>query len=512
MDNNNKNIGLSDRVKSGYSWTLAGNAIGQPISFIFGVILARILSPTDFGIIASCVVFIEVGNTLVAASYTSGLIQKKDIEKKDLSTGFILQLLTSVFILSCIIAISFIAAKIMKNPMVQPVLSVLSINFILLAFRGMPTVLVQRELNFQLLAKIGLAEKVCFGIVASMAAFMGSGVWSLVVGTLTARALHTLIILYYSGWRPSLQFDKVSAISILKISARFAVKDILDELARNVGFFLVGWRLGVRSLGFYSRAYNLMTLPVTNFSKSLENVLFPAFSQIQDDKERLKSGLLKSSAIIAMTTFPILIGLSLTAPIFIPVIYGIKWLPTVVPLQIICIAGLFYAIDSPVVSLINAKAFLTEEIIRQVIHLSLLVLGVLLGSFWGLEGAAWGVTLAASVYWFLLLQLLKNRMNLSWSQYLLSFIPAIIASSVMALTVLIFKNYLFFIHKSNDIIVLVGSIFIGAVIYFIMLVILRTVLKNTPLKEAFRDIDQFVLKNWSKISVIGRGKEKLQKY
>ena len=316
-------------------------------------------------------------------------------------TGFVVALI--------IILIAPIASHLLDNKVVHPVLSALTINLIILGFCGTPVAIARRNLNFRLLSILELFETIIFGIISIILALSGYGVWSLVIGKLSSRFLYALILHKTVGWRPKLRFSRESVNVLFKISAQFAGKNILDDLTKNLDYFIVGKFLGITALGFYARAYDLMTIPVNKLSRSLGSVLFPAFSKIQNDPNRLIRGLLKSTCLISITIFPILIGLQLTAYDLIPFVYGEKWLPTVLPLQIICFAGLFYTIDSPAVSLINAKGLLVDEIKRQLIHMILLVFAVLLGSRWGIVGVTWGVVFAAFIYWILLLQLLKKE-------------------------------------------------------------------------------------------------------
>ena len=494
-DEKNGNIqkDLSGKVKSGYLWTVLSNGIGQPLSFVFGIVLARILSPADFGIVASCLIFTEIGSTLVGSSFASGLIQKKELLKQDISTGFILQFITSVVVALLVIGLSPLASLAMKEQLVTPVLSLLSLNFIILNFCVIPTVIARRNLNFRLITKAEVAEIIANGVIASGLAIGGFGVWSLVLGRLSGRIVYSFVLILATKWRPTIHFDKSSASYLWKICVKFAVKEILDDTARNIDYFLVGWRLGMTPLGFYSRAYNLMTLPITNLSKSLSKVLFPAFSLIQSEESRIVRGMLKSNCAIAIATFPLLMGLMLVAPTFIPFVYGAKWMPTVQPLQILCFAGLFYSIDTTAISVINAKAYLIPEIRRQLVHMVLLVLGVLIGSKWGLIGVSWGVTITAVIYWFLLLQLLKMRIRLSLKEYLESLLPASISCIVMIFMVLFFQKIIVPLYfMDSQLLNLAGSVFVGVLSYLLVLFFADRLIESAIIEGTYLELRKFL--------------------
>jgi len=250
----------------------------------------------------------------------------------------------------------------------------------------------------------------------------------------------------------------------------------------------VGWRLGVEPLGFYSRAYNLMMLPIRKLSGSLGAVLFPAFSRIQDERERLVRGMVKASCLISLSIFPLLVGLQVVAPDLISVVYGAKWLPTVPPLQVMCLAGLFYCLEPPALSLIHAKGYLKEDIKRQLVHVGCVVIGVLAGTLWGTTGAAWGVVVGALTHWILLLHLLKRRIGLPVLGYLRALVPAGLASAVMAVVVLMFRMGIFRYTGMSGPVALVCSIGLGGVTYLGILCSLRWAGNRPLLNDAFDEL------------------------
>jgi O-antigen/teichoic acid export membrane protein len=487
---------LGEQVKTGYIWTLVGTVIGQPFTFVIGIALARILSPSDFGVIASCLLFTEIGSTVVSASFVSALIQKKDMSPLELSTGFVLQLIMGVVMASLLVAVSPWAAWLMGRDLVAPVLSVLAFNLIILAVSSTPSLILRRNLDFRLLSLVGLVDLFIYGVVTLALALAGFGVWSLVVGRVISHVTNLVQLTVVTKWRPNLQFSRAVAASLLSVAAQFAGKHILNDLSKKIDYLIVGWKLGVEPLGFYSRAAYLMTIPIERFSTSLGTVLFPSFSKIQEERKLLVHGVLKATTVIAMTTFPLLLGLLLVAQNLIPLVYGEKWLATVVPLQIICFAGLFYAVDSPVVALIDAAGFLKDEIRRQCIHIGLLCVFVLSGAQWGLFGVAWGVVAAAAIYWCFMIQLLKTRVGLSLGSYLESLYPAAMGGLIMVIVVRGFQWAIEPYWSTPSFEFLTVSILLGGLSYFLALVVIRMMVVSPLLLEAFRDVESWVKATW----------------
>lgn len=479
---------LGHRVKVGALWSLAGTGTVQVLSFLMGVVLARILAPADFGIIAGCMVFIEIGSTLVASSFVSTLVRRKEVQALDLSTAFVLQLTTAVVAAGAIAGLSPVVSRLLNNETVTPVLTLLSVNLIVLAFRGMPTVIARRELNFRVLTFAAVVETATFGVTAIAMALAGFGVWSLVAGRLLSRIVATVQLILATGWVPSLRLARTHVGALFNTSAQFAGKETLADLARNTAYFIVGARLGVEALGYYARAHYLMTLPVTQLSEAVSQVLFPAFAKIQDDRPRLQRGFIKSTCLLSLTIFPILIGLQLIAPAFIPLVYGTKWTPTVVPLQIVAFAGLFYAVDPPAVSLINAKGYLLQDIKRQFVHVAVLTGAVLLGSMHGLAGVAAGVVVAAATYWVLVLRLLRHAFGLPIGGYLKALVPAGVACSGMAAVVLGYQQAVAMYTTPNGVVSLGGTIVIGAAIYVLALWQFRRKSRWAVFNESFDEL------------------------
>lgn len=489
MSDSAQQSSLGDRVKLGFLWTILGRGGNQLISFCFGIALARLLAPEDFGTVAACIVFTEVGSTLVAASYVSTLIRKQTISSIELNTVFWLQVITGVLVALLIAGISPWVGVLLKHEAVAPVLAVLSINLVILSLQGVPNVLVQRELDFKTVTKAAVFEMLTFGVIAVSLAVNGWGVWSLVIGRIAGRLVSTVLFTVWTRWLPSMQFSCEVAKSIMGMSTQFAGKEILDDVSKNIAYLFTGWAQGMQQLGFYSRAHYLMTLPVDRISKSLERVLFPAFAQMQDDQSRLKRAFLKSNCLMAVMVSPALVGLSLVAPALIVLVYGEKWAPSVLPLQVICFAGIFYAMESPAIALINALGLLKSEILRQLVHIALILSCISVGMQYGLVGIAAGVSVSSLLYWCLLAQLLKRRIQLPWLTFVASIMPAMIASAVMAVVVLLWQHALLIWVEMISMIMLISSIVVGAVAYSLVMLAFVKLSRNAIWGPAMQELD-----------------------
>lgn len=479
---------IRSKTRRGSLWSISGTLGSQAISFAIGVTLARILEPADFGLIAACLIFIEVGSTLIASSFASALVRKPDVSDLDLSTGFVLQLITAVLAMLVLAGISPLLTIMMDDPKVGTVLVALSTALLVLAFRGIPTVLARRAMEFKPIAISNWLEMLSFGVISITMAVLGFGVWSLVVGRVLASAIAVAQLAFAMRWRPRFAFSMPACRELLGVATQFAGKEVLADISRNISYFFAGMKLGMEALGFYSRAHYLMMLPVTRLSVSVGSVLFPAFSKIQHDDAALRWSFKRATCVLTMVIFPLLAGLLVVAPTFITFVYGARWEPTVLPLQILCLAGILYSVEPVAVSLINARSFLVDDIKRQFVHLMLLAIATLALSRWGVIGIASAVTFSAFANWLLLMFLLSRRIGFSALQYVESVLPGVLGCLVMSLTIAILQDRLQSIFELAGGWLLLITIITGAVVYYLTLLILDRSMKWRLLNESFAEI------------------------
>lgn len=488
---------LRSKTRRGSLWSISGTLGSQAISFGIGVALARILEPADFGLIAACLIFIEVGSTLIASSFASALVRKPEVSALDLSTGFVLQLITAILAMLVLAAIAPLLSNMMDDPRIGTVLMALSFALLVLAFRGIPTVLARRAMEFRPIAISNWLEMLSFGVISVSMAVLGFGVWSLVVGRVLASAIAVVQLAIMMQWRPRIAFSMPVCKDLLGVAAQFAGKEVLADISRNISYFFAGMKLGMQTLGFYSRAHYLMMLPVTRLSASVGSVLFPAFAKIQHDDAALRWSFKRATCVITMVIFPLLAGLLVVAPTFITFVYGERWEPTVFPLQILCVAGLLYSVEPVAVSLINARGLLVDDIMRQSVHLLFLAVATLGLSKWGIIGIASAVTFSALANWILLIILLSRRIGFAAREYVESVIPATVSSLAMAavVTVLQYQAQEQFGLGGGWLLLL--AVTSGAVVYYAALLVLDRYLAWRLLNESFAEI-QGVIKSASR--------------
>ncbi len=428
-----RNIGAP--AKRGIAWALSSNVVMQICQFGVGIILARLLAPRDFGVFAVTSIFTGLASNLANIGLGAALVQRQQINESHRRTMFAVNLTTSSIIVVLLIGVSPWVGIYFQHELAGPILCLVAFNFIITSLGSVSFSLLSRELRFRPISIIETCSMVVHAAIAVIMALRGHGIWSIAWGGIGQSLFRAAMLLLIGGWVPRVGWNRQAFRELISFGAALTGKRLLNYCAANVDYFVIGRVLGPSSLGFYTRAYSLMTLPRTQLSRVIMSVLFPAFSRIQDDNQRLIAGYERVVLATALISFPFLMGLLVTAPVFIGFVYGEKWLPTVPPLQIMCVAGMMKSVSTFVGSIINAKGEVMAEIRRQAIYFALLIGGTWFGSRWGISGVAWAVV-GASLIMLVMMQVLLNQVTgMRWGAYLAAVWPPLLASVLMAAAV-----------------------------------------------------------------------------
>jgi len=487
------NKSVETRTKLGVAWSAATTTIGQVLSFIMGIILARLLLPEDFGVLAAIIIFIDLGSSLVSSGLVSALIQRSSIRNEHYSTAFWVHLFLGVTTCLVLVAIAPHVGEFFHNVVVGEVLAVMAIYMLLLPFISIPTAILRKRIDFRSLGIANLIQQLINGAVSIGFAFWGWGVWSLVYGRLSGYCVNSLYLYLLVRWQPQLRISKQALKELLPFSLKVTAANILNDIAQNIAFVLVGRFIGAAQLGFYHRAYDLMTFPLTRITTSMDTVLYSAFSEVQDDRKVLKKALLKSTSYVLIICAPLLIGLFWVAPAFVYNIYGENWMGVVPPLQIMCFAGLLLAVEPLAVSLITAMGHIGFEVQRQVIYVCVMVIGGSIGSFWGIVGVAYSMLVAAVIFLILLRRLLGKFIQLSWHEYASIFVPVGIGSGIMSLVLWLYDLATRSFFSPYSVIILLTSIAMGGVTYVTYILVFASKSPNPTTKEVVQEIKQYGL-------------------
>ena len=434
---------IKQKAIHGIIWTGVAKASMQGVIFILMLVLARLLTPEDFGVVGMAAIITVAISMVNDRGLGTAIIQKSSLSDLHRASvfwgGIVFSLL--LFILGVLAASPL--ALFFKNPKVQPVIAVQAIGFVIGSLGIVHKSILTKNLEFKKLALAEVISALASGLVSIVLALMRYGVWSLVIGALVRDAINVFLVWIYCRWRPRLFFSWRYFNELFAFSANVLGNDVVSYAVTNMDILIIGRLLGSEALGYYSLAFNLVKMPVTRLSGVVSKVAFPAFSAIQDDLEKLRKGFLQASALLSLILFPLLLGLALYAREFIALFMGAKWLPMAMPLMILVPLGLAKSVGVirwPVLMALGRPDVEWKWNLGYILPLGAVI--YVGAQMWELEGAAAGITLLL-VITFPLIQSISNRIiHFGNREFYLSIAPATGAGVCMILVTLLFKFFL----------------------------------------------------------------------
>ncbi len=397
---------LGRAVKTGVVWVLFERGALQFLNVLASVVLARLLSPSDFGVMGISFLITGLATRLLYTGF--GLVQRETLRPDHISTMFVVNLAVNGFLCLAVFTAAPYVGAYFGSELVGDVLRVMSLTFVIRAFVVCPTALLRRRMDFRTRTIGSILDSVVKLALAVLLAFLDFGVWSLAYGELGGALVEKGYLIAASGWRPSLVVTRAALVDLFGFGVGISFKSTLIYLSDRVDNFIVGKSLGTASLGLYEKAYRLMDLPVRELSARMNVVLFPAFARMQGSPARLGTAYRKTVLSMSIFCYPIFGSLIVLAPQLIPLIYGPQWGATILPFQILCLAGVPRVLTQVTSSLINATGSVGREVWRRAVVLLLLLGGALAGSRWGIVGVAVAVALVNLVTLTLILLLARR--------------------------------------------------------------------------------------------------------
>jgi PST family polysaccharide transporter len=410
---------LRHRTITGIAWSLLAQVSEQSLRFVIAVILARLLSPEEFGLLGMVTVFTGFATLFSTIGFGTAIIQKQDIQQRHLCSVFWIGAASGMIITVIISACSPLIAYFYGQQVLIPITIAISFNFIIGSLNGVQNSLFIKNMDFRRLGIVRVGAIAIAGVVAVIMALSGFGVWSLVANSLILTTVNTILLWQLSSWRPKFQFDFQAIRDLWGFSLNLMGARVCWYWTSNIDNLLIGRFLGSFALGIYSRAYSLMLLPINQLSTVLDRVMFPALASIQSEKERVKDTVLRANRAIAFLGFPMMMGLLITAESFILAIYGKKWEAVIGILQILCLRGLRSSVGTSVGWLYLSQGR-TDLMFKFSIFSGIVTfVAVLIGLQWGAIGVASAIVLAGYiVLWYPSITIPGRLVDLSFREVL----------------------------------------------------------------------------------------------
>lgn len=333
-------------IMSGMIWAFAERIGAQLVSTIVGIVLARLLLPEAYGIVAIVTVLITFLNIFVTGGFNSALVQKKEADEKDFNTAFILSFSLSGILYALLYILAPIIAEFYAMPELSAVIRVMGLRLPLASINSIQQAFIQRAMMFSRFFWATLIGTIISGVVGIILAVNGFGVWSLVVQYLTNTTIDTIMLFFVCGWRPKFQFSKSKAKEIWGFSWKVLATQMVYTLEGDVRSIIVGKVFGPADLAYYDQGKKYPSLLVSNISTTIDKVMLPAYSKHQDEKKQLKEMIRKSVRLGIYLLMPVLIGFAVVAESFVSIILTDKWLFAVPYIQIFCLSYLTRPLES----------------------------------------------------------------------------------------------------------------------------------------------------------------------
>lgn len=390
---------LVQKTAGAVKWSALDVVMRQGVQFVVSIVLARILAPEEFGVVALLSLFIGVATVFIDGGLSSALVQRQNTTRTDESTVFFFNL--GMGALSGLLLCA--AAPWIATFFTQPVLEYLSyamaLSLFVGAFGSIHTALLNKEMNFKTTAKVGAVSSVAAGAVAIYMASRGYGVWSLVGHTMVSGIVTVLFLWIWHPWRPGWSFSGVSLRSLFRFGGYEMASTLLDAFSTNLYSILIGKMYSVRDVGLFTRARNTQLVPVMVMLGIVQRVAYSAFSSVAEDKARLVRGLRQAQAVAMFINMPIMVGVIMLAEPLVLTLFGDQWLPCVPMLQVLGLGGILWPLSILNLNVLRAQGHsglrFKIEVIKKVVAISLTVAA----SYYGIMAIAWAqVVISACVY------------------------------------------------------------------------------------------------------------------
>ncbi|MBS5539357.1 MAG: lipopolysaccharide biosynthesis protein [Phocaeicola plebeius] len=369
---------LKQQTKKGLYWSFFNQFSNYGMQFCIGIVMARLLSPSDYGITALPGVFMAIAGIFQDSGMAGALVRKEKVEEKDYSTLFIYSIAMGIFMYAILFTASPWIAKFFNTPILTSLIRVTALGFLWGPVSTVQYVILSRKLDFKTPTKISITTKLFSGIVGILLAYIGYGLWALVISGVLSSFLGLIIVAYIVKWYPKTGWSKDSFKYLWNYGNKMLVSSLLDTAYNNITPVFVGKFYSPADLGVYNRARGYAAMPSQQVTGVIQNVTFPVLSKMQNDNESLARNYRRMLRSTAFIVFPLMLMLAALARPLVITLITAKWEACIILLQIICFSMMWYPIHSINLNLLMVKGrsdlFLRLEIIKKIIGLSILTI------------------------------------------------------------------------------------------------------------------------------------------
>ena len=426
---------LKQKTLSGLLWTFFETFAIQGFGFIQGIVLARLLMPSDYGLIAMTGVFFAVSYALVDTGFTSALIRKKERTDIDYSTVYVTNVVLSFVLCLVLCLCAPFIAEFYNEPQLFPIVCANAVLLFVGSFIAVQGARLSIQLDFKTKSKISVISTVSTGIISIIFALLGFGVWSLILPNFFAVLIKGILYYFYQHWFPGFRFSWQSYKEFFSYGSKLMASSLLNAVYGNVYSLVIGKFYSASSLGYYTKGHGYATLPSATLSGVLNKVTFPVLSKVQDDDARLENAYRKMIRVSAYVVFPIMILLVVLARPLVLILLTDKWENCVIYLQVLCFAMMWNPIHSLNLNLLFVKGrselFLRLEIVKKIIGAAILCVTIP----FGLIAMCCGQVVSSLIFLFVNTYYTGKLIHVGFVQQMKDLLPTMMYTAIMGLFV-----------------------------------------------------------------------------
>lgn len=452
---------LRDRVARGVAWSLAEKAGSMLLQMGVSILVARMLAPEDYGVMALLTVFATLSLVVVDSGFSQTLIRSREPSPSDYRSVFRFNLTVATLLYGVMVALSPLLAAFFDQPVLTRIAPVLFLLLPLNALCVIQQAIYTRRFRFDTLSKVVFASSAVSGGVAVAMAWSGCGVWSLVGQRLAAMGVKAALLWMLSDWRPAGRYDGRALRAMAPYSLRLLASDLISTLYNNISQLFVGKMYSAEMLGFFNQGQKLKDLPVTATIQSVQNVSFPALSKIREDSGKFAEGYRQLLLMVAFVVSPVMLGMVAVAEDLFALFLGEKWMPTVPYFEILSLSGLFMPLAMVACNVLKARSdgsvIVRLEVVKKTVQTLILAVSIPCG----VRAIAWGVVAMAFCELALNLRAARRFAELSFGRIARAIVPAVLLSVAMFAAVRLYGDVVTLALP----LLLLTKILLGAVLY-----------------------------------------------
>ncbi len=422
---------LSERSLAAVGWAVLDKFSGSVLSFAVTILLARLLSPEDFGVVAMVMVFFDFSAVFVESGFSTALIREKTISEADKSTTFLFNLVAAVLLYGILFGAAPYIAVFFHQPLLTTIVRVMGISLIVNALSIVQHSVLIQQIDFKTQTLVRLAGVALSGSAAVSMAYLGWGVWSLVARFMVLDLVTTVLYWILGGWRPSGQFSRESFRRLFGFGWRILAAAVLDKFYFHIYKLLIGRFFSAAALGYYSQAGNFTNMVINTLFRTVQSVTYPVLAKLQDDREKLKAGYRKMLQLSSFIIVPALTVLAVLAEPVVVVLVGEKWLPCVPMLQLLCLSGLTIHFSTVNLNMLlvlgRSDLSLRLEVLKKVV----ITLAIIAGISFGIYGLIIGEVIAAYINLLINVWYSKQLLRYSFGEQLRDIAPTLLISALV---------------------------------------------------------------------------------